>query len=225
MANPQSLNKYQYTYNNPINLTDPDGHCPPCLAAAAAAAVVILLSPDTTHAPTGNETKPLARSGDDIQRVVTVGMASGPLVRTLASVEAIRSGAANEIKVRQAPINLLKTKEAQASGVTSGSGGAAIARTGERFTALSGESKLHPVVQRIYNSVPRNLPEKFHSKCCEGNNTTQMINAESIHEGLLTLLLEFGSPGIRPTAPSYRHAPRVLIYSKVLTGYLNDQVQ
>lgn len=27
-TNPQSLNKYQYTYNNPINLVDPDGHCP-----------------------------------------------------------------------------------------------------------------------------------------------------------------------------------------------------
>ena len=23
-------NKYQYTYNNPLNMVDPDGHCPPC---------------------------------------------------------------------------------------------------------------------------------------------------------------------------------------------------
>jgi hypothetical protein len=30
LANPQSLNTYQYTYNNPINLTDDDGHCPIC---------------------------------------------------------------------------------------------------------------------------------------------------------------------------------------------------
>jgi RHS repeat-associated protein len=30
LTNPQSLNKYQYTYNNPINLTDDDGHCPIC---------------------------------------------------------------------------------------------------------------------------------------------------------------------------------------------------
>ena len=28
LTNPQSLNKYQYTYNNPLNLVDPDGHCP-----------------------------------------------------------------------------------------------------------------------------------------------------------------------------------------------------
>lgn len=52
---PQSLNKYQYTYNNPLRYTDSDGHCPICEqvllhpeqvmaeageAAAAAAAVV-----------------------------------------------------------------------------------------------------------------------------------------------------------------------------------------
>jgi RHS repeat-associated protein len=30
LTNPQSLNKYQYTYNDPLNLTDDDGHCPVC---------------------------------------------------------------------------------------------------------------------------------------------------------------------------------------------------
>jgi RHS repeat-associated protein len=30
ITDPQSLNKYQYTYNNPLNLTDSDGHCPDC---------------------------------------------------------------------------------------------------------------------------------------------------------------------------------------------------
>ncbi len=30
LDNPQSLNKYQYTYNNPVNMVDADGHCPPC---------------------------------------------------------------------------------------------------------------------------------------------------------------------------------------------------
>ena len=179
LANPQSLNKYQYTYNDPLNLTDPDGHCPPCLAAAAAA-VVILLSPDTTQAPTGNETEPLARSGDGIQRVVANGMATAPLVRTVVTLDRARSAAAAERKARQADTDRLVKKvanEAQRSGVTSGSGGAAIARTGERFTALSGESKLHPVVQRIYDSVPSRLRKVFHGKCCEGNTTTQMINA------------------------------------------------
>lgn len=27
ITNPQSLNKYSYTYNNPLRYTDPDGHC------------------------------------------------------------------------------------------------------------------------------------------------------------------------------------------------------
>ena len=26
---PQSLNRYSYIYNRPLNLTDPSGHCPP----------------------------------------------------------------------------------------------------------------------------------------------------------------------------------------------------
>jgi RHS repeat-associated protein len=30
LENPQSLNKYQYTYNNPYKYNDPDGHCPLC---------------------------------------------------------------------------------------------------------------------------------------------------------------------------------------------------
>jgi hypothetical protein len=30
LTNPQSLNKYQYTYNNPLSYTDSDGHCPLC---------------------------------------------------------------------------------------------------------------------------------------------------------------------------------------------------
>jgi RHS repeat-associated protein len=39
ISNPQSLNKYAYVYNNPLNLTDPDGHCPWCIGAAVGAAM------------------------------------------------------------------------------------------------------------------------------------------------------------------------------------------
>ena len=31
ITNPQSLNKYTYTYNSPLRYTDPNGHCPTCL--------------------------------------------------------------------------------------------------------------------------------------------------------------------------------------------------
>ena len=37
ITDPRSLNKYSYTYNNPLRYTDPSGHCPPCAAAAAPA--------------------------------------------------------------------------------------------------------------------------------------------------------------------------------------------
>ncbi len=36
-ANPQSLNRYTYVFNQPTNLTDPSGHCPWCLGALGGA--------------------------------------------------------------------------------------------------------------------------------------------------------------------------------------------
>ncbi|MES4787540.1 MAG: hypothetical protein C4294_19070 [Nitrospiraceae bacterium] len=39
-ANPQSLNRYAYTLNNPLRYTDPTGHCPICFAAALAMAYI-----------------------------------------------------------------------------------------------------------------------------------------------------------------------------------------
>ena len=49
LTNPQSLNKYQYTNNNPVNMVDPDGHCPegqPCPS-------LIVPTPTTTNATIG----------------------------------------------------------------------------------------------------------------------------------------------------------------------------
>jgi RHS repeat-associated protein len=74
LSNPQSLNKYSYTYNNPINLIDEDGHCPICVIVVVA--VVILTSPDTTNAPREND--PVYRSGDGMQKAVLNG-ALGPI--------------------------------------------------------------------------------------------------------------------------------------------------
>ncbi len=39
LSNPQSLNKYQYGYNNPYKYNDPSGHCPPFWACLSHPAV------------------------------------------------------------------------------------------------------------------------------------------------------------------------------------------
>jgi RHS repeat-associated protein len=38
-SNPQNLNRYAYALNNPATLTDPDGHCPICIAILIGAAI------------------------------------------------------------------------------------------------------------------------------------------------------------------------------------------
>ena len=44
LENPQSLNKYQYGYNNPYKFNDPDGHCPLCVVIAEIALTVYDIS-------------------------------------------------------------------------------------------------------------------------------------------------------------------------------------
>ncbi len=53
LTNPQSLNKYQYTYNNPLNMVDPDGHCPPEAAALCRAAPIVFTIPGLREAAVG----------------------------------------------------------------------------------------------------------------------------------------------------------------------------
>jgi len=53
IENPQSLNKYQYTYNNPLRYTDSTGHCPDGVAGAICrAAPVVLAIPGVREAAT-----------------------------------------------------------------------------------------------------------------------------------------------------------------------------
>jgi len=82
LTNPQSLNKYQYTYNDPLNLTDGDGHCPICVVVVVVA-VEILLAPDTVNAPTGHPGEVIAPSGDGVKTLLTnaaIGAVAGPIV-------------------------------------------------------------------------------------------------------------------------------------------------
>ena len=61
ITDPQSLNKFSYTYNNPLRYVDPDGHCPICELEEA-------IEP---------EIEPVVESG--VQALVTVGDKLGPI--------------------------------------------------------------------------------------------------------------------------------------------------
>jgi RHS repeat-associated protein len=76
-ANPQSLNRFSYTVNNPIRYNDPDGHCAPAcllplalpvpllLAAVAVVAVTVIFYatvPPPAVEMSGKNTPPLAGS-------------------------------------------------------------------------------------------------------------------------------------------------------------------
>jgi RHS repeat-associated protein len=52
-TNPQSLNRYAYSYNNPLKYIDPSGHCPVCVVIAAllVAGYETFAAPDTSYAP------------------------------------------------------------------------------------------------------------------------------------------------------------------------------
>ena len=83
LTNPQSLNKYQYTYNDPLNLTDDDGHCPVCVVVVVVVAIEILTAPDTVSAPTGRPGEVIPRSGDGVSTLMTnatVGAIGGPIL-------------------------------------------------------------------------------------------------------------------------------------------------
>jgi hypothetical protein len=88
ITNPQSLNKYQYAYNNPGRYVDDDGHCPLCAAVVvmAAVAVEILLAPDTVNAPGPHDR--VYRSGDGVEQLFAnnaVGAFGGALTKVLFS--------------------------------------------------------------------------------------------------------------------------------------------
>ncbi len=56
ITEPQSLNKYQYAYNNPLKYTDPTGHCPPCVEQ-------VLEHPDQVIVEAGEAAAAVAAAG------------------------------------------------------------------------------------------------------------------------------------------------------------------
>ena len=150
ITNPQSLNKYQYTYGNPVSMTDGDGHCPICVVVAAAAVVgYILLSPQTVHAPTPTDSY-RERSASSAAQIVSLGAAEalgGPIISKIgskvASKLASRAGASAAEQAalqaqRQQLVRLLHIKELGTDPAVGGVFRAAEGQAGARLEAQLG---------------------------------------------------------------------------------------
>jgi len=125
LTNPQSLNKYQYTYNNPYKYTDPNGHCPPLLVAAVAACVYILISPDTVNAPgPGDPVYRNERGNNVFVNMLTGGRGFSFFGRTAVKSQAARQATRQAVSqpakqavkqtAKQAPKGARNTKVADA---------------------------------------------------------------------------------------------------------------
>lgn len=213
LANPQSLNKYQYTYNNPTNLGDPDGHCPPCLAAAAVV-VLIATSADTTNAPGPND--PKYRSGDGVKMMMTAATISAvggpildkairPIGRFVASKLSGGGGAATEVPTAAASRATLdeatqlanKLQKLPAS-VRPNAAGAAQATTGEMVTATSArgaQPTLHPAIQKLLDKVPALSRGAAHGRCCEPQLASKLLEAGANPRGATFSVVRIRPPG------------------------------
>ncbi|HEU4713185.1 MAG TPA: discoidin domain-containing protein [Pyrinomonadaceae bacterium] len=85
ITQPQSLNKYQYTYNSPLNYVDADGHCPVCVVVVI---IAIATSAEYANAPTLNPNEPRYSSGTGQAELVSnimYGELGGGLFNRVAS--------------------------------------------------------------------------------------------------------------------------------------------
>ncbi len=231
LSDPQSLNKYQYTYNNPINLVDEDGHCPICLGAAAAA--LILTSSDTANAPR-NPQDPRYRSGDSV-KTMTAGAAAGvvlgpiaakilgPITRAAFSRFAGKgagetAATASRSAVNEAAVSAANEAQKLSRSVRPGAAGAAQATTGEIFTATSGSGALNPVVQKVLDKIPPALRSRTHGACCEPKLASKMVDAGVNPKGASYSVVRVRAPG----NPNHGTAMQPCDTCKLLLNALNN---
>lgn len=103
LENPQSLNKYQYGYNNPNKFNDPTGHCPFCVIAAiviirAAPAIVAAIATASRAAPAISRAAPIiARASPVVARVAPTVVRAAP--RVTRSARAVRKASSSVPKL------------------------------------------------------------------------------------------------------------------------------
>ncbi|HEV3470192.1 MAG TPA: RHS repeat-associated core domain-containing protein [Pyrinomonadaceae bacterium] len=116
LTNPQSLNKYQYAYNSPVTITDPDGKCPICLVVAAA--VIILTHAETVNAPRpGDRTYPAGDHLKQLNVTIVTGTVGGAILHKAGgaiSGKLGRGGGRAAEAAERAQLQAERTKLAQA---------------------------------------------------------------------------------------------------------------
>ena len=198
VTNPQSLNKYQYTFGNPLAYVDPDGHNPCCVtdedfqamtnggkdvaigALKAAANLGISTAnfskaflggtPDEPYLPT-NKTQGVSMIVVE-KATFFVGLLTGRAnVGGVAIAESQTTAAASTRALATRTAN-----QAQSLRPRPGAAGAATAVTGETYTATAGRTQLNPAIQQLLDSVPISQRSPYHGACCEPNLLSQMVD-------------------------------------------------
>lgn len=194
LRNPQSLNKYQYTYNNPLRYTDSDGHCPegqPCpdtsipamdpRAGVGAVAVDVVISAGKVAANllTGmSNIGNIAISGSNAQltapfdsssKVQDVAMHALEVL-TLVSPLLAEAGPLTVMSAESRPAAVMAANEAQQLPASSRptAAGALTTRDGQTFTVTNrGNPNLDTGTQAALDAVAPAQRSAYHGKCCE----------------------------------------------------------
>jgi RHS repeat-associated protein len=194
LTNPQSLNKYQYTYNNPLRYTYSDGHCPegqPCPntsipamkpapgTGAVAVDVVISVGKVAANLLTGmSNMGNIAINGSNAQLTAPFDSSSKMQdvamhaleVLTLVSPLLAEAGPVTVMSAQSRPAADMAANEAQQlpASIRPGAAGALTTRDGQTFTATSsGNPNLEPGVKAALDAVPSAQRSAYHGRCYE----------------------------------------------------------
>jgi RHS repeat-associated protein len=202
LTNPQSLNKYQYTYNNPLRYTDPTGHCPPCDQISQRVTLYIAekiasgISPETRQ---------------NIERAGAFVTEYGKGLAKSAANAVIEMGNAGAVITGEAPTALyVPSNGIQSGAMASGDkmlllGGALGGRVPANVAVAEGEGAavLSPKVQSIVQEI-------------KSQNITVTVNprnAQTAQEGNVTLQsgntsvnLRVETHPLKTNGPPVRHA-------------------